>query len=148
MHDWDIKLRELLEEYKPREDEPLRAARRPAGKHLLIERWTTPGGKSEYSSLLDFWLSTLRHFLEDTGSDIRWFEGLAYQSVLVELEPGEFQTEYKALQQRLILPPPETVFLTRAYRSLNGKVISYLGQTEDGDFWSGTFGPCYFGEPL
>lgn len=146
MHDWDSQLRELLEEYKPKEDEPLRTARRPAGKQLLIERWTLPGGRSTYRSQVDFWLSTLHHFLEDTGSDIRWFEGLAYQSVFVELEPMEFQAEYRELQQRLILPPLETVFLTKAYRALQGKVVSYLGQTEDGDWWSGTFGPCYFGD--
>ncbi len=145
-HDWDLQLRELLEEYKPREEEPLRAARRPAGKQLLIERWTLPGGHSVYTSPIDFWLSTLRHFLEDTGSDIRWFEGLAYQSVFEELEPAEFQSEYRQLQSRLILPPQDTVFLTTAYRALGGKVTSYLGQTEDGDWWSGTFGPCYFSD--
>lgn len=141
---FDEQLLELIEDFKLREEEPIRTARRPAGEQVLIETWTLPEGKSEYASLLDFWLSSLYGFLEDSGSDVRWFEGLAYQSRFVRLECEEFRTEYRALQQRLTLPPLETVFLTTAYRVLDGRLISYMGVNEDGDFWSATYGPGHY----
>jgi len=142
--DLDQQLIELIEDYQPREDEPVRCARRPAGTDVLVERWTLPDGKPSYDSLLDFWLSSLYGFLADSGSDSRWFEGLAYQSRFVELTPGEFRSEFRALQQRLTLPPPETIFLRKAYRVLDGRLISYMGVTEDLDYWSGTFGPGHY----
>ncbi len=39
---------------------------------------------------------------------------------------------------------PETIFLIEAYRVLDGRLISYMGVTEDQDFWSATFGPGHF----
>ena len=83
--DLDAQLLELIEDYRPRRDEPVRRARRPAGPDIMIERWTLPGGESSYRSLLDFWLASLHGFLLDSGSDARWFEGLAYQSKFEKL---------------------------------------------------------------
>lgn len=141
---FDEQLLELIEDFKPQEDLPIRRARRPAGEQILIETWTRPDGKEAFKSLLDFWLASLHEFLDDSGSDIRWFEGLAYQSRFVRLESREFRQEYRALQDRLTLPPPETIFLIEAYRVLDGRLISYMGVTEDQDFWSATFGPGHF----
>jgi hypothetical protein len=142
----DDQLLELIEDYKVREDQPVRTARRPAGSRILIERWTLPDGESCYSSILDFWLSSLYGFLQDSGSDTRWFEGLAYQSKFEQLLGDSFRSEYWLLQQRLTLPPPETITLETAYRVLNGRLLSYLGTTPDGAYWAGTFGPGYFGD--
>lgn len=141
----EAELLELIEDYRVRQDEPVRMARRPAGKGVLIERWTLPGGDAEYRSLLDFWLSSLYSFLKDSGSDARWFEGLAYQSRFVALTPGEFRREYRELQQKLILPPPETIELESAYRVLDGRVISFMGVTWERQYWTGTFGPGHYG---
>lgn len=142
----DEQLLLLLEDFKPRQEEPVRSARRPAGQRMLVESWTSPGGTESFVSLLDFWTRALYRFLEDTGSDVRWFEGLAYQALFQELTPQRFFEEYRELQHRLTLLPPETVGLLQAFRVLDGRVISYMGLTAEGDFWAGTFGPCYFGE--
>lgn len=142
----EIQLLELLEHFKARTQEPVVSARRPAGERVLIETWTRPHGKSTYTCLMDFWVHALFRFLEDSGSDRQWFEGLAYQSKFVDLTPKDFHGEYRELQQELILPPPETIWLNKAYRVLNGRIVSYMGLTEENEFWTGTFGPCYYGD--
>lgn len=143
---FDDQLLELIEDFKAREDLPLRKARRPAGANILIETWTEPDGKGAFKSLLDFWLASLYGFLGDSGSDIRWFEGLAYQTRFVTLSCGEFRQEYRRLQERLTLPPPETIFLVESHRVLDGRVISYMGVNEDRDYWAATFGPGHFAD--
>jgi hypothetical protein len=142
----DTQLLELIEDYKSRKDEPVRTVRRPAGRKVLVERWTLPGGEARYLSLLDFWLASLQGFLEDSGSDKRWFEGLAYQSRFVSLSGAEFVNEYRSLQQCLTLPPPDTISLQEAYLVLDGRITSFMGVTPEGDYWAGTFGPGYYGE--
>ena len=115
-------------------------------EYIMIERWTLPGGESSYRSLLDFWLASLHGFLLDSGSDARWFEGLAYQSKFEKLSSDAFRHEYRELQQNLTLPPPETISLRTAYRVLDGRIVSYMGVTPENDYWSGTYGPGHFGE--
>lgn len=135
---------ELLEEFKPRDEEPVRSARRPAGESLLIETQTYDSGTSFYLGLADFWLHALSRFQQDSGSDELWLRGLAYQSDFSERDADQFLKEYSAIQQRLTLPPPEIIELQKAYRVLQGRVISYCGITSDGEYWAGTYGPGYF----
>ena len=140
----DQHLLELLEDFHPMKDNPSRSVRRPAGELVLIEASSPPAAQSEFRGLTHFWMEAIHRFLDQSGSDVRWFEGLAYQSVFTKLTPTAFHQEYRALQQKhLTLPPPETVELTLAYRVLQGRVISYLGITLDEEYWAGTLGPSH-----
>lgn len=142
----DTHLLDLLEDFHPLEDSPIRCARRPAGKRVMTETTTLPGGETQFRGLAHFWMESLYGFLRDSGSDVRWFEGLAYQSDFMELTPAEFHNEYRALQQReLTLPPQETVELSKAFRVLQGRLFSYTGVTIDGEYWAGTLGPSHCG---
>lgn len=140
----DSHLIELLEDYRPMTDRPLRSVRRPAGDHVLVECFALPEGRDRFLSLAHFWIESLDSFLNDSGSNAEWLEGLAYQSRFQALEPGEFFVEYRALQQnRLTLPPPETTRLSTAYRTLQGRLFGYCGITEDKEMWSAVFGPTH-----
>lgn len=142
----DDHLLELLEDYRPLQDNPSRSVRRPAGKLVLIETFAAPEAQKQFRGLTHFWLEAVYEFLQNSGSDVRWFEGLAYQSVFEELTPSEFHRQYRGLQQdKLTLPPPETVELGMSYRVLQGRLVSYLGVTVDDEYWSGTLGPSHCG---
>ena len=134
----------MIGDYKLREDEPIRRAKRPADGKILVEVTTQPGGTSEYKGLSDFYLCALLTFVEDTGSDRIWFEGLAYQSLFHRLGREDFLLSYEAILQKLTLPPPGVIELQKSYRSLSGRVDAFCGVTSDGDYWAGIFGPSYF----
>ena len=140
----DQQIIELIEEFHVKEDILIRSARRPAGSKILIETRTYEDGNSGFLGLADFWLHGLHHFLEDTGSDPKWLEGLAYQSLFKELSAGEFLRSFGEINERLTLPAPTVVELRIAYRVLDARVVSYCGETHDGYYWCGTFGPHYF----
>ena len=135
---------EVLEDFKPLEDSPTRRARRPGTGHVLIEVQSLEGGRSAYRSLADFWVHSLYHFLEDTGTKREFFEGTAYQSQFRRLSPAQFWNDFSDLQNQLTLPPPGMVELREAFEVLTGRVKSYAGVTLEGDYWSGTFGPTYY----
>lgn len=135
-----------LEAFKVKESEPIRSARRPAGDHILIETRTIEPKLEPYTSLVDFWLHALFGFLEDSGSTIEWFEGLAYQAQFRNLPPQAFKEHYQQVTDRLILPPPVLPEISEAHLLLNGRVKSFMGFDEDGLCWAATYGPCYFSD--
>ena len=135
-----------LEDFKPKESQPVRSARRPAGDHILIETRTTEPALGPYTSMVDFWLHALHGFLQDSGSKVEWFEGLAYQAQFRSLEPAQFSQAYQQVAEQLILPPPNLPEISEAHLLLNGRVKSFMGVDEDGLYWAATFGPCYFSD--
>ena len=136
-------LLELLEDFRPRDVESIRRARRPARGKMLLEITTYDKGRQDYISLTDFWLHAVRHFITDSGSKEEFFEGVAYQANFESLSAAEFEGEFRKVQDELTLPPPGIVELQNAYRVLRGRVVGYAGITTDGEYWSGTFGPSF-----
>ena len=134
----------LIENFRLRENEPIRKARRPADGKVLVEVITKPGGTTAYKGLSDFYLSALLTFVGDSGSARIWFEGLAYQSLFHRLGREDFLESYGSILQELTLPPPGIIELQKAYRSLSGRVNAFCGVTSDGEYWAGIFGPAYF----
>ena len=119
------------------EDAGLRAARRPAGPDLLVEYGVEESRRPK--SLAAFWLASLWRFLEDSKQNPDAFEGLAFQAVAQSLSAAEFGASYGLLRARLTLPPPYPIELEEAYRTLHGRITSFVGVTTDGEFWAGFF---------
>jgi hypothetical protein len=117
--------------------EALRAVRRPAGVDLVVEYELKSG--EEVSGLPAFWLACLWRFLEDSQQKTDAFEGLAFQALAERLDAHDFERDYAAVRSRLTLPPPYPIELREAYRTLNGRLVSFTGITTDGEYWSGFY---------
>jgi hypothetical protein len=133
----DQDLTERLAVFEPCELSGLKAARRPAGRHLLVEFEMDQDG--EANSLADFWLASLWRFLDDSRQNTEAFEGLAFQALAERLSPRDFEVGYGPLRAQLTLPPANAVELKESYRLLNGRLRSFAGVTSQGRFWAGFF---------
>lgn len=133
----DSDLLEQLGLFEPSGAESLRAVRRPAGADLVVEYELKSG--EEVSGLPAFWLACLWRFLEDSQQKTDAFEGLAFQALAERLDAREFSHQYGAVRSRLTLPPPYPIELREAYRTLNGRLVSFAGITTEGEHWSGFF---------
>lgn len=117
-----------------------RSARRPAGRHLLVEIETDPEEEPGFEELAEFWLVALWRFLEDSNQNHLAFEGLAFQAQAEPLSPTQFAQLYGGVRAHLILTPPQgAIDLRQAYRVLQGRLTSFAGVTRQGAFWSGFF---------
>lgn len=129
--------------FEPPGEVHLRSARRPAGRHLLVEIESDPEEGNPFCGLADFWLAALWRFLEDTHQNHLAFEGLAFQALAEGLSLGHFERLYADLRAHLILAPLRGVELRQAYRLLQGRLLSFAGVTHQGTFWSGFFQANY-----
>jgi hypothetical protein len=125
--------------FEVRDDEGLRAARRPAGPDLIVEVTARQGHKVRYATLEGFWLAALWRFLEDSKQNPLAFEGLAFQASAQPLTIEEFNLAYEPIRERLTLPPPYRIELRKAFRVLHGRITSFAGVTRDGEFWAGFY---------
>lgn len=133
----DQDLLDRLGVFEPSGAEGLRAARRPAGADLLVEFEVKSG--CQHDDLAAFWLASLWRFLEDSRANTDAFEGLAFQALAQPLNAAEFAEAYGPIRARLTLPPPYPIELRRAYRVLNGRLVSFAGLNSDGEMWAGFF---------
>lgn len=133
----DQDLLEQLGLFDPASAEEVRAVRRPAGPHLLIEFQPKVGLIP--LSLAGFWLGCLWRFLEDSQQSSVAFEGLAFQSLPLPLTAEQFREQYGAVRSHLTLPPPYPLQMRSAYRLLSGRLNAFAGIDIDGTAWAGFF---------